>query len=904
MSEAALFGREHELRVLEQHIDAVNERGRALLIRGNAGVGKTALLEAATTFATGRGMSILSAAGLKPATHLPFAGLHELLHPILDRAERLPAPHQLALQSAFGLANASADLFVIALAALNLLSEVAAERPTLIVVDDAQWLDPSSIRVLTFIARRLQSEPIVFLAASRDNDSMPPDVLPEFRVERLGDAEALALLQTRYPNLTPDLRDRVLRAAQGNPLALVELPKAPASASSIDGVLSEHLPFTARLEQLFAPVISELPSITRQLLLIAVVNDRPSLVEAIAAANLMNETPVSLDALTPAISARLVRMDSANLYFNCAMARSAIYHSSTFAERIACHSALAQVLRDDPVRAVWHQAAATVGSDDTVAESLRSAADRAQLSGDVRAAIHGLERAAQLSTDRTMRAKWLVRAAELAFDIGLPAVALELLRKIEVQDLEPRDRVKLTLFRETAVKTVPGAQALRDIVASVTTCEDVDVALDLLSSPATIRWWGQANAEVSNRVIAALESTCAPTLEDPRFLLILALTLPIDRGASVIDALHRFSARSNDPRVDLTLGTAATLVGDFELSTRFITIAEASLRDQGRLALLAQALVLRSWCAIYLGNREAAIADAVEGERLAIDTEQPTYASGGRAAAALLAAWRGDYDTSDRLATEAEQMTGELRTILPEIHMAKGTNALCAGRYEEAYHHFARMFEDDDNAYHHMREYFWIGDFVEAALQSGHHATAKEKLLATEDLALRTPSPQLHDALHYARAMLADRTTAEEYFESGIAAIKSALMRARLQLAFGRWLRRARRGREARTVLRRALESFEHLGVHPWSERARKELRALGVIVERRTPQRRERLTPQELQIALMAADGLSNREIGQRLYLSHRTVSTHLYHIFPKLDITSRYQLRSALASESTVAV
>jgi ATP/maltotriose-dependent transcriptional regulator MalT len=372
----------------------------------------------------------------------------------------------------------------------------------------------------------------------------------------------------------------------------------------------------------------------------------------------------------------------------------------------------------------------------------------------------------------------------------------------------------------------------------------------------------------------------------------------------VIEALNRLiSTYRCDGRTARMLGLVATQFGDFEVAKRFLDIAATDLRAEGRLTLLASGLVLRSLSAIYLGDRDVAITNADEGERLATETGQPIYASAARAVSAIIAAMRGDHDAAESLAAEAQRMTDPLGTLLAEVQMARGLNALAAGRFEEAYHQYSRMFTPTDSAYHPMKECFWIGDLAEAALQSGHREVARAKLLEMEDLARRTPSPQFHQSMHYARAMLADQDDAEQVFETGLGAVSAPFLQARLQLAFGRWPRRAGRGRQAHVVLQAAMESFDRLCASPWGERARKELRALGVIVQRRTPERREELTPQELQIALMAAEGLSNREIGQRLYLSHRTVSSHLYRVFPKLDITSRHQLPSVLASERAVA-
>jgi DNA-binding CsgD family transcriptional regulator len=906
--DAALFGRERELRIIEEQLDGVSDRGSALLIRGEAGVGKTAILEAAKLRATRRGMPLLAATGVPSETNLPFAGLYELLRPIVERTERLPGPQQDALRAAFGLADVPAtELFLIALGALELLSDFASEHALLLVVDDAQWLDPSTISVLAFIARRLQSEPILLLVASRDLPETPfADIVQELRVEGLNEAASRELLQAHSPNLSGEIRDRVLSESAGNPLALVELPKAIAREPSGSGLLSAHLPLTARLERAFASRILELPLVTRQVLLIAAMDDRSNLAEIMSAGKLLSTEELSIDVLTPAVTARLISGDTLSLQFRHPLVRSAVIGASTIVERAAVHVALATVLKDDPDRSVWHRAAAAVGPEETVAQALESAGTRALQRGDVRVAIQAHVRAAELSADATRKTRCLLKASELAFELGWNGLVVSLLQKVETLELSPRDRVWLTWFREAAQRSISGAVALKEIADSIKTDDDVDLALDLLSGPATKGWWAEPDEEVCKHIIGAVERVRASSGDDPRFVLIVAMTDPIDRGAFVIERLRYFAANfRDDARTAHLLGLAAIQIGDFDLAERFLSSAIAGLRSDGRLALVAQMLVLRAWSAIFSGNRNVAIADAEEGMRLAQETEQPTYVSLARAAAAMSAALRGDYESAEGLANDAERIAQPFGILLAEVQMARGTNALGAGRYDDAYRHLRRMFDPLDSAYHPMRQCYFIGDLAEAAGQCGHRDDAIALLAEMEELARRTPSPHFQQAMLYARAILAGDREAPQLFEAALAAGAghSPFTMARLRLAFGAWLRRARRVKEARPLLRAAMEAFDAQGTLPWCERARQELRAAGASIERRVPERQEALTPQELQIALMAAEGLTNREIGQRLYLSHRTVGSHLYRIYPKLDVTSRFQLRDALASEGSHA-
>jgi DNA-binding CsgD family transcriptional regulator/tetratricopeptide (TPR) repeat protein len=904
-SSELLIGRDAELRTLKEKLEGINERGGALLIRGDPGVGKTALLAAGGRLGVEKHLSVLNAAGVQSETNLPFAGLHELVRPILDRLDRLPIAQQNALRAAFGLEERpAADLFIIALGALDLLAEAASEHPLLLLVDDVQWLDQSSTAVLAFIARRLESEPIVMFVASRDPHAMPFDgSIPELRLGALDDQAARELLSAHNPGLRAHQLDRVLQEAAGNPLALVELPKAVTWDSSNSGVLPTPLQLTTRLENAFASRISELPPLTRQFLLVAALDERSNLAEIMSAAKIVTGGDLSLEVLNPATSAGLLSVDGVDVRFEHPLMRSALYNSSTLAERVAAHVALAEVLHDNADRRVWHRAAAAIGTDDEVAEELEAAAIRAHQRGDVPVAVQALERAAELSADPARQARCLLKGVELAFDLGWRGVVVRLLQRSETLRVSPSDRFRLMWYREAQTRSISGAQALSEIADNIKGVDDVDLALDLLSGPATYGWWAEPDEQVCSHVIAAVERVRVSPQDDPRVLLLLSMTDPIDRAPTVIECLTR-AAKNFDgsARVAYLLGMAATQVGEFGLTHGFLSIASSGFRSDGRLALLAHTLVLRAWSAIYLGNRNAAIADAEEGLRLALETDQAIYIALAKAAAAMLAALRGEEQNADILADEAEHASLQVGTVVAEIQMARGINALASRRYDDAYTHFLRMFDSSDSAYHPMRQWFYIGDLAEAAEQSGHRDIAIAMLADAERVAQRSPSSQLHEAVHYARAVLAanDDSTCEQSFKAALTdgVIRSRFTLARVRLAYGTWLRRARRLKDARPPLSAAMEAFDAFDAFPWSERARQELRSTGISVQGRAPELRERLTAQELQIALMAAKGLSNREIGQKLFLSHRTVGSHLYRIFPKLNITTRFELRDVLAS------
>lgn len=899
-----LFGRDNDLRTLEDLLANVGKRGASLLIRGDPGVGKTSLLKAARRLGDERKLSVLSVAGVQSETNLPFAGLFELVRPMLGRMERLPEVQRNALRAAFGLAERpAADLFVIALGALDLLAEAASEQPLLLLVDDVQWLDQSSAAVLAFIARRLESEPIVLLVVSRDLHDVPFEgIIPELRLEALDKDSAVALLNAYNPTLPAPLRERVLEEAAGNPLALAELPKAIASDSHGEGLLPTPLPLTTRLERSFASRIFELPPPTRTFLLVAALDEQSNLAEIMSAARLFTGDDLSLEVLNPATSAGLIAIDGMDVRFSHPLIRSALYDSSSIAERVAVHSALASVLQGDSERHIWHRAAAAIGVDDEVAEELAAAAVRAQQRGDVPLAIKALDRAAELSADPARQARCLLKAVELSFEMGWRSVVDRLLQRAEALRVSHHDRFRLMWYREALTRSISGARALSEIANNIKGSEDVDLALDLLSGPATYGWWAEPDEQVCSQVVAAVERVSTSPQDDPRYLLLLAMTSPVDRATTVAGSLTRIAkAFDGSTRAAYLLGMSATQVGDFGLSERFLSIAASGLRSDGRLALLAHALVLRAWCAIYLGNRNAAVANAEEGLRLASETDQAIYVALAKAATAMLAALRGEQQTADALADDAESASMRVGTVIAEAQMARGMNALASQRFGDAYAHFLRMFDRSDSAYHPMRQWFYIGDLVEAAVHSGHRDAAISIMTDVDEVALRTPSPQLHESMHYARVILASENESggERCFDDALAggAIRSPFTLARVRLAHGTWLRRARRLKDARAPLTAAMDAFDAFDAFPWAERARQELRSTGISVKGRAPELRERLTPQELQIALMAAKGLSNREIGQRLYLSHRTVGSHLYRIFPKLNIATRFELRDALA-------
>jgi DNA-binding CsgD family transcriptional regulator len=900
-----LVGREPELELLGDRVGRVRDDGGAVVVRGEAGIGKSALLVEVGRLAAAAGVRVLTTAGVQSETEVAFSGLYQLVRPILGNVENLPAPQRTAVLAAFGRTDAAApDLFLVALATLNLLDEAATRAPVLLLVEDAHWLDRASADVLVFVARRLEFEPVVLFAAVRDGFRSAFDAtgLPELSLGRLDDAAAADLLDSRAPGLQAAVRERVLAEAAGNPLALVELPVAMKDVA--DSLVSPGwLPLTTRLEQAFAARVSELPPDTRLLLLIAALGEGDVLSQTLAAAAVVGGARLGADDFAPAVEARLVEVDGARVSFRHPLMRSAVVQRSSIGQRQLVHAAFAEILTDDTDRRVLHRAAALTGLDEALAAELEAAAERARRRGGVEAAVAALERAAEVSEDPARRGERLLRAAELAFELGRHDVVAGLLRRSAAMDLSARQRSRMVWIRDRfddGIRDVAaGMRSLTELADEAAADGDTDLALKLLWGAALRCFWTEPGPAVRDEVVVVSERLPVDA-RDGRLLAVLAFAAPIERGALVIDNLHWLATHPGGHGRAARRADAALLVGAFDLAVGFCTTAIAELRSEGRLGLLARCLAAQAWSAAHLGDLGVAIPAADEAARLSRETKQPIMQATAQVTQAMLAALRGEPDRCEALAAEAERVALAVtaRPVLATVRHARGLAALGDGRHAEAYEQLRRMYDPADPAHHLALRCYAVGDLAEAAVRGGHRDAVADVVAEMETVARATPSPALHAGLRYARAVLAADTDAEALFQEALRAdlTRWPFARARVQLAYGGWLRRQRRSAESRGHLRAARETFDALGTIPWSERARQELRASGETSRRRTPHARDQLTPQELQIAQMAAEGLTNREIGERLYLSHRTVSSHLHRIFPKLGITARSSLRAAL--------
>jgi DNA-binding CsgD family transcriptional regulator len=909
-----LFGRERELALLGGLFDNVGTHGGSLLIRGEAGIGKSALLAEAKRRADQLGMPVLSTSGAPFEAQMPFAGLQRLLRPVMHGIGALPEPQREAISVALGVSGGPApDIFLTALAALNVVADRAGEAPLLLVIEDAHWLDAATWDVLAFMARRVEMEPIVLLFAARDRPASPLDGtgLPELRLEALDDASANALIDAYAPALRSELRRRVLDEAGGNPLALIELPRALGSKGA-DGVpATAPLPITERLERAFAGRVSELSAVTRSLLLVAALDEGAGLSEILAAASLMENHPVTVDDLAPAEAAGLVSVNGVAVRFRHPLVRAAISQAAALSAQQAAHRALAETYAADPDRSVWHRAAALTGPDEQVAADLKTAADRALGRGAPAGAAAALERAAQLSDPASGRGRLLVRAAEIEFELGRSDLALRHVAAAKSLKLGQEERTRLRFMLEASDQdTWPdGARvaALAEMANQMTSADETALALKSLLTVAMGCWWGNPTQATRDLVVAAAERLQVAE-DDPGRLAVLAWADPVQRGAQVIDRIARMTPdATGDPTALYLVGTAATAVWAFDRSLGFLTSAVDGLRAQGRLGLLAQALVFQSWAAFHLARETLAVSAADEAARLARETGQSRWALAADLVKAALAGERGDFDTADALAdrAEAELLPVGAHAMLSLVQFARGRGAVAHQLYSDGFDNLKRILDPRDVAYHPFVGAWALSDLVEAAAFSDNVDHARRYLRQLESLATQTPGPFLLATLSYARPLLASNDNAEELYRAALGTGLSnwPCYRGRLLLNYGRWLRRQRRVAESRAPLRAARENFDALAFGGLAEAARQELRASGETSVRRTPDARDRLTPQELQIAQLAASGLSNREIGQRLYLSPRTVGSHLYRMFPKLGISSRSELAGVLPTAASAS-
>ncbi|WP_267897900.1 AAA family ATPase [Nocardia suismassiliense] len=907
-SQSALIGRDRYSAMLAELLDrAVAGNGSVLILRGQAGIGKSALLGAIRTMATDQHLTVVSAAGVENEAGLPFAALHQLLRPLEAEVSKLPVAQQRTLRAAFGQADGSPDLYAVALATLQLVGEAAAVCPTVLLVDDLQWIDSCSADVLSFVARRIGSDAVLVLGATRtgSEDAARRAGLPEVLVEPLDEQSAAALLQAQAPTLPSTVRQRLLSQAAGNPLALTELPRAMRQTTDR---MVDDLPLTARLETAFAARSAELSEPTRTLLVVLAADVGCDAGRLLRAASTLAGVPVGAAHLQEAIDVGLVEMAGPLLRFRHPLMRSATYVRAPLTQRLAAHSILAEVLADFPDKQLWHRAAATLGTDDAIATQLEHYAQRSRACGAIMAAVAALDRAAKLSERPERTTALLLHAAELASETGARREAIDLLDRADLSVLGPIELARLAAVEEmVAFHRYEDAdrriRQLVDIAAGVQDAGNTDLAAAVLWFAAARCSSQDASDESRKYIVAQLDSLDLPA-HDPQALAIGAFSLPWERGAGILEQLDQLDPNRTDADAMRSLGYAALYLGDFRRGTAYVDNAAEISRSQGRLGLLSGLLGAGNWIRIWLGDWDRARAESEEARAFAAENGQEFYLVTGHANLAMIAALRGESElAAEHLrAIGASPLAAGMRCIQIAAQQTRGMLLLLAGQAEDAFTTLARVYDPADPVSHPMQRWWVAPELADAAVASENADAARELLADLPELVKRVPAAMLLVVDEYSRAVLADDTAADAAYTAALTGQtgKWPLYRARLQLHHGRRLRRLRRTSEAREPLREARDTFDALGAGPWAEAARNELRAAGETSARRSPTARDQLTAQELQIATLAAEGFTNRQIAEKLYLSHRTVGSHLYRIYPRLGISSRVELAGAISAIS----
>ncbi|MEW2444543.1 helix-turn-helix transcriptional regulator [Micromonospora marina] len=903
-----LLGRQAELFAIEEELLSPSaSRRRAVLLRGDPGVGKTLLTDAVAARTAAAGWRLLRGAGVESEAELAYAGLHQALHPLLPDAERLPPGQREVLHRVFGLAAGSPpDRLAVSAAAVALLT-LPGRRHTLLIFDDLHWVDPSSAQVLGFVARRLAGTQVSFLGAVRIGWSSSFDGAGcrELVVRPLDRHAAATLLDQRHPWLAAPARRRVLAEAAGNPLALVELPnQLDARQRSGHADLPETLPLSQRLEELYATRTRGLPPSSRRILELAALESTGELHVIARAAKL---DPARAEAaLADAVSAGLVRLEAASgqVRFRHPLVRSSIVRMTSSERRAVVHAALAEALTNDPERRAWHMAGASAGPDPVVATELEDAARRALARGGTGEAAALLARAADLTADQTARGPRLAEAAFLYSKAGRLDDAHRLLRDA------PRDgeMVEEVAMHATAAAYLSVYQAgdfatayqlLTEVVPRIPRTPAHAALLDDALYMLLIVCYWQGRPELWAPFVEALDAA-----SDHARLLYEAVGDPARTGHL---ARARFGAVVRDlppgerPWGINWLSFAAIYVdatGEYEdLWRRTVALRDAS----GTIDAQMIVIIAASHDAFLRGRLDEAQALAGEGLELAETHDYQLYVALFRYLMACPAAVRGDAATVAAMHEQIRAweeprdiallraMTGETATLA----------ALAAGDVETAFQRASEVSPPGVLRPYTPHAMWMVLDLVEAAVRTDRPEAARAHARAAAEAGIARISSRVALLVAGAIAYAADEETMEVSFEAALAvpaARRWTFEYARVQLGYGERLRRRRNAVAARRHLSAALATFERIGAEPWRERAKQELRAAGVAVRQDPVPADSPLTAQEWQIAELAAAGLSNKEIGTRLRVSPRTVSSHLYRIFPKLNVTTRAALGAAL--------
>jgi DNA-binding CsgD family transcriptional regulator len=910
-----LQDRHSEREVLDRLVDRVRGGESAVLVlRGEAGVGKTALLE----YAAEQASSCRTAwvAGVESEMELAFAGLHQLCAPMLDGLEGLPRPQRDALRVAFGLQEGAApNRFLAALAVLSMLAEAAEAKPLVCLVDDAQWLDRASSQALVFVARRLLGERIAMVFSVRNlHDVDEFTGLPELVVGGLAGDDAQQLLASAIPGrLDEYVRDRIVAETRGNPLALLELPRGLTPAELAGGFgLPDARPLASRVEESFVQRVRALPRETQLLLLVAAAEPVGDVSLLWRAAERFG---IGGSASGPAEEAGLIEL-GIRVRFRHPLVRSAVYRAATAEDRQDAHRALAEAIHPeaDPDRRAWHRAHAAAGVDEAVAAELERCADRAQRRGGVAAAAAFLERAVELTPEPARRGARALAAAQAKLEAGSRVGAEELLLTAEVTPLDELQRAGLQQLRAQIAfvfdRGIDGPRLLVDAARRLEGLDPASARESYLAALGAAMYAGRADADSGVVDVAAAARSAPAAPHPPRSvdLLLDGLSRRCTEGPSAgMPALSLALRTVSDEVLDDHAGVMRWLLltpivqsmtifelwdddGFHTLATRAVRLA----RDTGALALLPVALVYQSGVHLFAGEFVAAEALVQEADAIAVATGNASLLY----AWILVSAWRGVEAVAEEfIKAGLEDQTARSEGRVPALAgyaTAVLNNGL--GRYEVAMGSAKRASDDGNFGYSGAA----LSELVEAATRCGRPDVAADALARLEERTRAAGTDWALGVLARSRALVSEEVEADALYQEAVERLERTRIRvelARAHLLYGEWLRREGRRIDARRQLRDAHEMFGRFGAEAFAERARRELVATGETARKRTEETRDVLTPQEAQIARLAADRQTNPEIGAELFISARTVEYHLRKVFTKLEISSRRELRHALA-------
>ncbi|MEV4166421.1 helix-turn-helix transcriptional regulator [Nonomuraea dietziae] len=903
-----MHGRQREREAIARLLaDARGGRSGVLVLRGEAGIGKSALLRhAIQSAATSEPMRVLTCAGVESEVEHAFSGLLGLLRPILDHLDVLPSVQAEALRGALGLTDSAAPEFLISdflvsAAVLTLLSAVAADRPLLVTVDDLQWLDRASAATLLFAARRLADEPLAMLLAVRDPDPGPVDTtrLPELVLHGLPPEDAMRLLDAHGWTLPDRQRDALLAATGGNPLALIELGGLDEPDRVMpDLAMTGTLPVSARVRAAFLRQAEALSAEGRSALLAAAAEesgDAGTVLGAVARLGL------PANALDPAERSGLVQLNETEISFRHPLIRSAIYSDAPFAQRRAAHLAIAAHLSatGKEEQSTWHQAVATTAPDEKIAAALEHSADAARQRGGAAAAISVLQHAARLSESPADRRRRTVTAAFVALDAGRPGLARTLADQVMAQ---PVPAVTLAQLNGT-IELYSGDPAIAH--SHLMRCAELMGSMDpeeaawtlLLAAGSALRAGDMEATLLATRRIMELDCSSA-THRAAEGLLggfegavtgaelwELPGTLPQGRGGG-------------GERQWMWAAVIGWMGPDDHQALRLAEATGRRLRAGSYAALLTEVLFYQADIEFRLGRWAEGAAHAEEGLRLSYDTGQCGWTASFLAQSARFAAVRGEAAACRRYARQALEIAFPLRERIAAATAtgALGLLALGEDASAEASVELMRLFERGSPHSNDFIALAMLPDLVEAALRAGDPEPARRIVEAVEARTHGVRGPVALARKHRIHAMLSDDAHAGSHYRSALASCgldQRPFDRARTELMYGEWLLRHHRRVEAKPMLGAAGETFEALGAGPWARRALARFRAAGGTLPRPGRAVATLLSPQELEVSRLAAIGLSNREIGDRLHLSPRTVGSHLYRAFPKLGISTRAELR-----------